>query len=527
MALFANSDRRKLIYLFLFGLLFRLVLAWLPKAYFYYLISDDSYYYFSIAKNLVNRGMLSADGITLTNGFHPLWLFVITPVYLIFHSFPWFSIHLVITISACFDTAAAFFICKTLEKLGKAGIGFWAAGFYLINPYGLLHTMDGLETAQNNFFLALLVFLSIKATSEWLKSGWFLFGAVCGLALLSRTDSVFVIAVLWGYLFWRDRDLLSLLKTTAVASLLVLPWVIYNFTTFGTLVQTSGTSYPYQYHQQYLKAYHTYFSRELVSYLLKFAASSFTQNAFHYGNWVLTAIVAGILAFRLKNWPKGYRPLLWTLLAAGLFLAVHVFIRWSVRPWYPQAAFVLTLPVVALAFEKINPRLIAVGTIIILASSYWWFSKLHFRTGDRSLVMLDIIKKEIPADERVGAFNSGFLQYSTDRKVINLDGLINNEVLPYYKKQKGIEYLRKRDIRWLVDLPDYIGVVFAPFWGAFPESTFQGFKSVNDITYPGNNLVVVKVLPDSVRPVSGMEMPFWKNWVPRRDWKSIFYFPWR
>jgi hypothetical protein len=127
----------RLIYLFSFGLLIRLILAWLPEKYFFYLISDDAYYYFSVARNLVTREMLSADGITLTNGFHPLWLFVITPIYFLFgNSHPWLSIHLAIALAAFFDIAAAFLIYKALEKLGKPNVGFWAAAFYAVNPYG-------------------------------------------------------------------------------------------------------------------------------------------------------------------------------------------------------------------------------------------------------------------------------------------------------------------------------------------------------------------------------------------------------
>src|SRR5690349_9996375 len=41
---------------------------------------DDFYYYVRIAQHIVNNGMISFDGITLTNGFHPLWLAIITIV---------------------------------------------------------------------------------------------------------------------------------------------------------------------------------------------------------------------------------------------------------------------------------------------------------------------------------------------------------------------------------------------------------------------------------------------------------------
>jgi hypothetical protein len=37
------------------------------------LFEDDHFYYTQVADNFVRSGKLTYDGITLTNGFHPLW----------------------------------------------------------------------------------------------------------------------------------------------------------------------------------------------------------------------------------------------------------------------------------------------------------------------------------------------------------------------------------------------------------------------------------------------------------------------
>ena len=42
---------------------------------------DDAYYYYEIAKNLAAGKFSTFDGITRTNGYHPLWLLLITPFY--------------------------------------------------------------------------------------------------------------------------------------------------------------------------------------------------------------------------------------------------------------------------------------------------------------------------------------------------------------------------------------------------------------------------------------------------------------
>ena len=66
--------------------------------------TDDSFYYFQIARNLAEGKFSTFDGgITRTNGYHPLWLFLITPFYWIF------------------DKEAALFAIKAFEIMLVAG----------------------------------------------------------------------------------------------------------------------------------------------------------------------------------------------------------------------------------------------------------------------------------------------------------------------------------------------------------------------------------------------------------------------
>ncbi len=511
MSFHQNLAAKRLIYLFSFGLLIRLVLAWLPEKYLFYLVYDDAYYYFSIARNFATRGMLSADGITLTNGFHPLWLFIITPIYMLFKTDHWLSIHLVLTLSAAFDVLAAFLIYKVLERLGRPNVAFWTTAFYLFNPYGLQHTMDGLEIGLNNFFLALILYCSVKITPEWLKTGWFPFGVICGLALLSRTDNIIIVGVMLIYVLWRDRNFGSIFKTVAAASVLVLLWLVFNFVRFGSIIQTSGTAYPWHYRQQFLQEYGSYFSFGLIKYLVISGLNIFFHNAYHYGSWILTLIVVGILFYRLRTWPEKYRPLLWTLAAAFIFASFHTFLRWSVRPWYLQTAFVLTLPAVALSFDKIKRSIVVVcaAVALFLGLREVW-SPRFFRKVDRLKVILNIVTQNIPSKDKVGIYNCGYVQYFTDKKVINLDGLVNNEVLPYYKQNKGLEYFHKRDIKWLVDYSFHLWAVFGSYLGATAESSLAVME-IPDKRDPMNNLFIVRVLPDSLRPEPGTEMPIWRG----------------
>ncbi|KPJ59968.1 MAG: hypothetical protein AMJ46_08430 [Latescibacteria bacterium DG_63] len=43
--------------------------------------ADDAYFYFEIARNLMETGRLTFDGQSVTNGFHPLWMALLIPVF--------------------------------------------------------------------------------------------------------------------------------------------------------------------------------------------------------------------------------------------------------------------------------------------------------------------------------------------------------------------------------------------------------------------------------------------------------------
>ena len=42
------------------------------------IVPDDAFYYPQIARSLVATGQATADGVSVTNGYHPLWLAIVT-----------------------------------------------------------------------------------------------------------------------------------------------------------------------------------------------------------------------------------------------------------------------------------------------------------------------------------------------------------------------------------------------------------------------------------------------------------------
>ncbi len=166
--------RNGLFFLFIGGVLaYGAGLAWYMLARFdvINLISnmhDDAFYYFQIAYNLASGNFSTFDGgITRTNGYHPLWLFLLTPFYWVF------------------DKEAALFAIKAFEiMLIAGGVALAAAAARLARlPWYLMFAalpmfypqwplITGMEAGAalfmlGLFFLAVMLYARNPARWRW------------------------------------------------------------------------------------------------------------------------------------------------------------------------------------------------------------------------------------------------------------------------------------------------------------------------------------------------------------------------
>lgn len=254
--------------------LFFLLLALLPHLYIAlsnpntildWYSSDDGFYYFQVARNLAAGHGFTFDGINPTNGFHPLWLFLITPLFSLAQSDPLLPLRLLIVLSALLSAGCAILIYRTLGRY----VSQWAAAFigllWIVLPriHDLtLHT--GVEAGVNAFILLLFwrQLVSFKTSSDGrdLKRIAAL-GLLGALALFARLDNAFLVAAggLWLWLrLWqpakrgdskpgRRRELnpwLWRLKTgfafAGPIALLLLVYLAWNISSFGALTPISG-----------------------------------------------------------------------------------------------------------------------------------------------------------------------------------------------------------------------------------------------------------------------------------------------
>jgi hypothetical protein len=115
------------------------------------------------------------------------------------------------------------------------------------------------------------------------------------------------------------------------------------------------------------------------------------------------------------------------------------------------------------------------------------------------LMAADWTKKNIADDEWVGSFNSGIIGYMSEKRVINLDGLVNNSVVPYLEQRRLWDYIRERDISYLIDsdysiLKDYRDF-YGPDWD--PRERLVRVAVIDDpsVSWAGAPVAAYRVVP--------------------------------
>lgn len=202
-------------------------------------ISDDSYFYLVISRNLALEGHQTFSGIMPTNGAHPLWLYLLT-------AYSWL-------VSALFgpDTLnnPEFALPLSVALLLGGCVAWWKIGDILrihqpilvliplafITFFGVLYS----EIHLLFFTLSLLV-MSVIGRNSVGRLRYALIGTMSALVVLSRLDTIFLIGALGVLLFIWDRDFRSLAMMSLTFLAITIPYLASNYLIFGHLTPVSG-----------------------------------------------------------------------------------------------------------------------------------------------------------------------------------------------------------------------------------------------------------------------------------------------
>ncbi|MDO8430339.1 MAG: glycosyltransferase family 39 protein [bacterium] len=478
-------------------------LAWQPieKLLSGFLV-DDAFYYFKSAANLANRLGPTFDGEHLTNGYHPLWMGINAVIYYLFPNNKILPIHLILTLAVLFFAGGTLLCWKIISQLVQdRTMQILLLLAYALNPWNISNILNGLETSLALFLLILLFWLFLRILNGKDRiTDFLLLGMVGGLTVLARLDyGLFLAAILIFFLFKKKYSWPSLLAFSLTAFLLAVPWFLYNYFYFGSLIPASGLAYTLINHRLWF-----YKDRNLTQILLwslynfigtitftlktiglpNFYSASNLWKSFWSLGVIFFPIIAGIIYFYTVKRDQ-FKEYLRKLMASNewivfiiFFIAyfglivVHGAIRWSSREWYFASFPFLVVIFLALLLSRSSMEiyckriLLALALLLGISFGISWAGIFTQYNGQLEAYNAALWARDnLPANVRIAAFNSGVLGYFSERFIMNSDGLINNSAFEALKENRLWELFKKERIDYLMDYEITLTYRFKSFLG--------------------------------------------------------------
>src|SRR3990172_5771239 len=127
--------------------------------------SDEGFYYFKGARNLAAGQGFTFDRLNPTNGFHPLWLFLITPLFAFAQLNLLFPLRLLVILSALLSAGTAILLYRIVSRYTSTEIAALVGLLWIILPRIHVITLHAGVEAGLNAFCILLFWYALVAFS--------------------------------------------------------------------------------------------------------------------------------------------------------------------------------------------------------------------------------------------------------------------------------------------------------------------------------------------------------------------------
>jgi hypothetical protein len=309
---------------------------------------DDLFYYLRVAKNLVDHHQSTFDGSHLTNGYHPLWMLVLTALTMLASGKLFFVILQIVLLAS--------FMCT--YKLSQAILSFYTEDQFTTQFAAALVALQSLLLIRGAMEITLTIPLALGLCwyrllpsfrwSLWKALGYGLFAS---LVVLSRLDSVIFVATLFLFEFlgaWpsRLRDLLSRVTTVVSFIVPVGAYLLFNRYVFHTWMPVSGQA-------KQLRINHSLSIAPIYSWLRYFSGTLRLLIVYPTIAMVLTAAVVLVL-FGRQRLRRDHLPVVLSLLVFPLLhlLALTILSDWPLWSWYLYPLVLAMLGSLLVAFSR-------------------------------------------------------------------------------------------------------------------------------------------------------------------------------
>lgn len=434
---------------------------------------DDGLYYPRIAQNIAERGLCTYDGVTVTNGFHPLWLLVLVPVYALIAN-PWAALWGVYCVIFGVQLLSLWLLWRLARFFNMTGSGWMAAVFLLLlNIRSFTVFFSFLESPLVLLMLLGYLAFCVRAGEARFVSARtaFLTGVLTGLCFLSRLDTFLLpasYALVWGADFMKNRArwrsfLFSACSAAAGCMLFAGVYLACNRVAFGhfktvsawqksgeiSLTASWNIISGWTRHQFIPRVQHI-LGLEAVPGGLLLAVMILAGAA------ALVYVMTGSRRRRLVSAASACPEfVLFVLLHAG-FIVLAAPLEAAASAWYWVPELMLLSLAVGAALPDIRLfRLPAVHlAVLVLCAVQWAAFPLLAERKTMSRVKMEVarfLRENMPPETRGAMFDSGIVSYFSQRDFAGLNGLIGDfEHAEMMQQKQYAEAFERLDVDFLV-----------------------------------------------------------------------------
>lgn len=449
-----------------------------PDATLVGVVPDDAFYYIKLAQNHAKLGRWTFDGTAPTTGFHMLYAYGLVAVYKIAPSASWRDVYLLVSVLASLSMAIAVWLTWVTVR------GWWgrAASLVAIAPFFSVAALVQSTSMMESWLVILLASLMLFQVGRTAPLNWLTATALVATAALgsmARSDFGLLAGCLC-VLGWAGHKVVPLVTRQRLICALagaVMGVVIVLLHTHHISGEFSQASAQIKLHWSAVVG-HSWLPPLLVVFpltvpfatdigaLTRGLSVEHTRLLYHWFPWMAAIVAAAVASGVVYRWrsmgPAGRQALVTPSLFLWLGCVVTclgyvVFYKHNsaaLQSWY---AANLLLPI-GLALGGLYHLMLQdtrrwVAGLIAAAFAVSGLLHLNKVTWPHQAGMLQaaLFLKEQPRDIAYGGWNAGIISYFSEQPYINLDGLTNDDAVPYIQSNTLLDYVGQRKIRYIVD----------------------------------------------------------------------------
>ncbi len=459
---------------------------------------EDAFYSLNIAKNIAEGSGWTFDGVVPTNGFQPLYVFLMVPVYWAFKNDIITPIYVALTFLAVFNVITGYLLYRISFYFTKNALSsFIVTAIWLFNPSIARNGTNGLETGLSTFFFALSIFyyvLYIRNGGQSKYRDHLLFGLILGGAYLARIDNIFIIILVGAdqlLIHLRNRVVFSTelsrkyLLSVLAFTLTVAPYTAYNYIRFSYPLPLSGAVL--KNHPSIIQHFAFNFCNTLHNITYIIIGKMSNSGGVFWGqvtlfndpdsmmpvlSLIFIMICISVIFIQIYKYSRQSNFIVASILYAIVFISAYEY-QYSnfifERYFYPIVFIILVivstfLNVLSIPSKK-NISILAMLFMLLLTSNIFAFEKIssenYYIPGWYNGTSW--LNENLSEYDTVAASQCGNTGYFFKGRSINLDGVVNYNAYRAYKSQELLQYFEENHITYLADESDWVFIALEKF----------------------------------------------------------------